>query len=108
MRTIHKIDLQGVFSVEFTDPEKSKAFFIDGQWKDSFYDFSSLGSLSGHIVFNFYHTPRAYKAAKGDFIKNIEGFSAFILNPAGNYVSSDNDYGKIIVKCVHELHSVQQ
>ena len=86
------IDLVAECEVSFSDEDLVQAFFIESQWRESFYDFEDLGELAGFI---------GESLIDGD--KIIDGFTDFSFNNEGELVSKYKDYGSIIVKVISAI-----
>ena len=72
--------LTGEVEVEFLEPEKAKACFLeDGSWRDSFFRFESFDQLVTDIVNSFHHEPtRICKEFGGSLHrKDMEGYGPF-------------------------------
>lgn len=73
--------LEQEIKVVFTEPEKAKAFFIDGDWRESFFEFSHLEQLAEFLMLNTSDKLRVMDHWREDgelhFGANIEGFPYF-------------------------------
>jgi len=79
--------------IEFCDPEKARAYFIDGDWKDSFYTFDDLeevADLLGSQLVDEGSWRWNFEINKWG-CSSCEGFPEFQLN--GKEITSFNDYG---------------
>ena len=89
----YKIKLKASYEVSFSNESKVKNYFIDGDWKKFFYDFTNLEDLANFIGYNFMQ-----------YGEHIEGFSDFKYNEKiDSYESKDKNYGIIIVSEVDDL-----
>jgi len=96
--------LQVELSVKFTEPSKAKQFFLDGDWKRSFYDFSGLNDLADHIAWGFHQAPQSYGGKV--IFRSIEGFPDFKRDDDMVYISEDPLYGAIIISIKSQLDVV--
>ena len=71
-----RTDFEMSIDVEFLNPEKAKAFFIDGDWKKSFYTFNDLADLARGLSCEFHDEPKEWE--NNHYSKDIEGFGLFI------------------------------
>lgn len=97
-----EVELMAEFSVEFADPEKSHAYFVEGDWKKCFWSVSDLEELAGQIAIFFHH------ASAGCFSSKVylEGFGDFISNGTDQWISTTDataEYGQIIVHKTGDL-----
>lgn len=64
--------------VEFVDQGKAEAFFIDGTWRETFFDFADLEEAGEHLALQF------HKAAEfidsGAVNRSVEGFGQYVYN----------------------------
>lgn len=98
--------LEQEMKVEFTDPEKAKAFFIDGDWKKSFYTFDDLEELASFLMLN-----AREKLVVGDHWRegeelksgaDIEGFPYFYRHNGQKLIAEhDDEIGQIIISGDH-------
>ncbi len=91
------IDLSAKYHVTFPDEQKAIDYFIDGDWKNTFYTFSDLGELSEHIVFGFFREDSKFDHEKNLFYKFFEGFYPFYSGiNLGIWTSTDEENGTIV------------
>lgn len=95
--------------VEFDNPEKAEAFFIDGDWKKSFWTFDDLDEVAESIANSFHwendHWDKDYKKTA----KFLEGYGNFIrIKPDvwESCPSSIDECGKITIRINMELDPV--
>ena len=94
----YDVDLSAKYSVEFPDEKLVKSYFIDGDWKNTFYTFSDLSDLAEHVTMNFHHEDSKFDHDKKLFYKFIEGFYPFYSkNNIGDWVSTDEESGAVII-----------
>ncbi|MCY9861384.1 hypothetical protein OTK49_02485 [Vibrio coralliirubri] len=65
--------------VDFQDPAKAQAYFIDGDWRDFFYAFDNLEEVTEHLALNF-HKADEYYDHEG-LNRSIEGFGSYVYQP---------------------------
>ncbi len=83
-----EVDLKATVKVQFSDEAKVKEFFIEGDWKECFFEFSDLTEIAEHLAF--------VVQKFGSF--NIEGFGDFVRE-SNYYVSHQpNEYGSIYIE----------
>jgi hypothetical protein len=98
--------LEQEMKVEFTEPEKAKAFFIDGDWKNSFYTFKNLEDLAESLMLNtkdkllfreHWHEDKEIKSGA-----KVEGFPVFYSQVGGKLATEENSIiGQIIISGDH-------
>ena len=71
-----EFDMQ--IDVQFVDPEKSKAFFIDGDWKNSFWEFEELNEVAADIAHSFNLEDSQWNPRFKKICKFIEGYGTFV------------------------------
>ncbi|MDA9557766.1 hypothetical protein N9R79_09795 [Vibrio sp.] len=64
--------------VNFVDQEKAKAFFIDGDWKDIYYEFLDLEEAARHLAFAFHNAPE--KLSEGGLFRDVDGFGEYFYS----------------------------
>ncbi len=87
------VELKAEHNVSFSNPEKAQAFFIDGKWKDVFYDFVDLEELAGFIALSYLQHG-----------KSFEGFSDFQRTKSPMIVENKcEEYGIISIEVDMDL-----
>jgi len=93
--------------VAFEDEEKAHAFFIDSDWKESFWDLGDLEGVSEHLSYAFHQYSEEWDTDEKAWGKNLEGFGYFIYrNSDGLWVSkseNDEEFGSIKIRYENEL-----
>ncbi|MBL0523181.1 hypothetical protein JD523_20195 [Aeromonas enteropelogenes] len=97
-----EVELIAQISVEFADPDKSHAYFVDGDWKETFWDVDDLDDLARDIGHNFMN------ATAGGMTRKVylEGFGDLISNGNGQWIScqeATEEYGQITVQVTRQL-----
>jgi hypothetical protein len=95
--------------VSFADPEKAKAYFIDGEWKDSFWEIDDMEELAKYIAHSFHVEGDRYDAERKAIVRSAEGFGDYILGDSGLYhldETSAEYVGGITVRYEMELEPV--
>ena len=102
-----RVELKAEIDVSFSDPEKAKAVFIDGDWKDYFWVIDDLENLATDLANAFHNEPQHWKydheKQKGWYQKSPEGFGTFIQQDNGSFVMEDETTGKITISYEMEL-----
>ncbi|WP_348826496.1 hypothetical protein [Halomonas sp. RT37] len=104
------IDFEMKVRVEFSDEPKSKAFFIDGDWKESFYDLVDLEDLASSIASGFVHETPTFQPEHRTFGFFLEGYGLFLRTSytPETYVLTGqfaDDCGGIAIKLIDELEA---
>lgn len=76
-KTSFKAEIKTEWIITFHDPEKAKAFFIDGDWKDYFFTFNGLKDLSEHLAFAFHNDPERWSKEQSADYRSPEGFGDY-------------------------------
>jgi len=79
-------------NVEFSDPKKAEAFFIESDWKETFYTFTDLSDVVDHLAFAVRNSMRGetYDSKSGERYINIEGFPTFSYKD-GKLIADESD-----------------
>lgn len=64
--------------VTFHDPDKAKAYFIDGDWKESFWTLECLGEVAKKLAHHFHGEPLYFDPKEKRVARMVEGFGRFI------------------------------
>lgn len=108
-----KNTIQCEIEVDIKDREKAKAFFIDGDWSEIFYEISDLDELASILGFAFHNAEE--RLGQGLF-KSIEGFGDYIysyekkewhLTDRLLEEGEDLPCGNIVIKYISELESIE-
>lgn len=94
------VELKVEFEISFSDIVKAEEFFIDGDWRDTFYDYDDLEDLVDSLGLDFY-TSRTTVSTDGNYkkIRFVEGYGDFIYDPSiGEWECSDDDFGVISIQ----------
>ncbi|HHJ3076722.1 TPA: hypothetical protein ACPVZG_000512 [Vibrio parahaemolyticus] len=91
-----KATLSAEFTVDFEDEKKAESFFLEGDWKESFYEFEDLEELVEHLLLNFFNADEKWDTDEGKRYKNVEGMGTY-------YLFSDTKEWKLIPKEGSEL-----
>ena len=87
------VELTAECNVYFSEPEKAIEYFINGDWRKSFFDFDDLEDLAGFLA----------KAIISEGY-SIEGFSDFRFNTGNKkYESIYKEYGIISIEVETDL-----
>lgn len=99
-------EYQTILSIEFSEPDKAKKYFINGDWSESMWKCSDLEDLGETILDSFINSSHEDLYEKNKICgtgKDIEGFNYFLSNfCCDEYTSSADVYGKIIVRVEQE------
>lgn len=85
-----RITLTTEIDIQFSDEEKAKAYFIDGDWKEYFFTYSDMRDLCEHIAYSF-HMQGGWREAY------VEGFGTFIREDEIWKVTNE-DFGTIFIR----------
>lgn len=95
-----KGELTAEVQIIFAEPEKAKAEFIDGDWRNVFWDIDSMEELTKNIAFAVHSAPERWiydeEIGQGNYEKNPEGFGDYIKTEQG-WVMDNEHTGKITV-----------
>ena len=72
-----KATLECEIEVDFSDKDKAKTYFIDGDWQEYFYAFDGLDEFTRHLVYAFNESE---EMLRGGRIKFVEGVGEFIYD----------------------------
>lgn len=101
-----KVTLETEVVVGYSNPEKAHQYFIEGDWKNTFFDLDDLEDLTEFLALAVFQHPEGFRlvqfGVKGNeyrFVKEMEGFATFIKdeNGANSWVSEHDVYGAITV-----------
>lgn len=91
------VDLSAKYKVTFPDEQKVIDYFIEGDWKNTFYTFGDLDDLCEHLIMAFFHEDSRFNHELKSFYKFIEGFYPFYSDSnTGLWTSTDEESGAII------------
>jgi len=99
----YDVDLTAKYHVTFPDEQKVIDYFINGDWKNSFYTFSDLKELAESITMGFYHEDSKFDHDKGEFYKWLEGYPLFYSETNAGVWTSKEDGVVIQVEEIDEL-----
>lgn len=96
------VDLNMKVSVEFSDPDKAQAVFIDGDWKEVFWCRSDLNTIAEDISYAF---SRMYINSYPPYF--LEGFGKAVRHPTEDmtYIIEDDESGAIVITCEQDLET---
>ena len=108
MKKKYEVDLSAQYTVEFPDEQKVIDYFIDGTWKESFFEFSDIEDMVSSIIYSFIRTDTQLSSDTTQaafWYKEIEGYPPFIRDKDDRdlFVASHEECGTIIVKLEDEL-----
>jgi len=95
--------------VEFSEPEKAKAFFIDGDWKNYFFTFSDLQDFTAALAFSFHAESDRWDKARKTWTRSPEGYGTFAQTDSDTWVNIDDandDIGKIVISYSMDLENI--
>lgn len=72
-----EVDLEMQVHIDFDDISKSDSFFIEGDWKESFWKVDELRDLAEIIAYAFSTDSPHYMSKYGKFGVFLEGFGDF-------------------------------
>ena len=100
-----EVTMEAELSVSFSNPEKAKSFFIDGDFRKYFYEISDMEELVKYIAVAFHHSHEYFDKAKNAFARSPEGFG-FYVKKENNYYEADwVEFGKISIRYEQELEA---
>lgn len=93
------VEMKSEFDIEFVEPEKSKAYFVDGDWSDYFYPADTLEELvevMSTMLAKELESP-SWDSEKSRAYLNIEGFPILVANEDRTVFETvdDDEFGKI-------------
>lgn len=92
-------EVSHVTSITFSDPEKAKAEFIDGDWSDYFWEIDDMEDLATNIIQAVHNEQEISEIDSQDkyvMKRSPEGFGVYLKD--GNDWVMDNEHtGKITV-----------
>ena len=108
MKKKYEVNLSSEYTVTFPDEQRIIDYYIDGDWKETFYTFSDIEDLIRNLMYIFVRTDLESQTGKeGEhyLCKDIEGFPTFIRDKDNRdlFVSSHEECGTIIVEREDEL-----
>ena len=90
--TKYRTDFEMQIDVEFVEPEKAKAFFIDGDWKESFWSFDDLDEVAESISRLFFYEVEHWNREQKAFVRFLEGYGYFVRQ--GDVYISSKEYAE--------------
>jgi hypothetical protein len=108
MKKKYEVDLSSRYNVTFPDEEKIISYYIEGDWKETFYTFSDIEDMIRSIIYSFVRTDTEHKKDSDNeyySCKVIEGYPEFVRDEDNRdlYVSAWEDCGTIILEREDEL-----
>ena len=104
--TRYNVTLEAEVSVSLSDPEKAKAYFIDGTWKDYFWKINDIDELHKTIAHAFYIESSQYDKELNVMVRSVEGFGTFVRQDDRSHVAEFEDYGKLTIHECYDLEPV--
>ena len=81
--------------VQFENPEASEAYFIRGDWKETFYDLDDLEQVAEHLADGFHHESDSWDTEAKAHYRMVEGFGYFYDQKDGTYKTDEKTAGWI-------------
>jgi hypothetical protein len=108
MKKKYEVNLSSEYAVTFPDEQKIIDYYIDGDWKETFYEFYGIEDMIRSIIYSFVRTgTQMLKDELGNyyFCKVIEGYPEFVRDDDNRdlYTSSHEECGTIIIERECEL-----
>jgi hypothetical protein len=101
----YEADFEMQIQVEIENPEAVTAYFIDGNWREVFWDIDDLEDFVSSFAHAFQATPEYLR--DGLFLKEVEGFGIYSRKPGekGYQLSADGvlEIGSAIGVTVDDL-----
>ena len=102
----YNVSMEAEINVSFSNPEKAKSFFVDGQWHEHFWKITDLEDLAKNIAQAFHQTPEFFDKNVGAIARSPEGFGRFVKQQGGKYLAKWDEFGEILVTYESELEAV--
>ena len=100
----YKCIIEAEVNVSFSDEGKASDYFIDGDWKDCFFEAMDLEEFVQILSLGFFNTEDSF--LDGELVRAVEGFVVFVYDDEENkYVSEYTEYGKIFISGDFEADS---
>jgi len=99
------ITMLAELQIKFSEPLLAKAYFIDGEWRETFWDIDNMHQLAKNIANAVQDYPAYYDKGYESFVKSPEGFGVYVRQTDGSYKATWKDFGDIIVTTVSELNA---
>lgn len=80
------VDFEMQIHVSFGDEEAAKAYFIDGDWRNSFWDICDLDELAEILAYHFHMQPEYWDSERVAICRSPEGFGLYVQQADGRYV----------------------
>lgn len=95
-----KADLTTEVNIEFPDPKRIEAYYIDGDWKETFYTYTDLEDMVEDLSLTLFLAGTYVQEINGEYkaVKDVEGFPYFVKtedNGTTVWVSSAEECGEI-------------
>jgi hypothetical protein len=108
MKKKYEVDLAAQYIVTIPDEQKVIDYYINGDWKDTFWELDDIEDLIKSIMYSFVREDTTHQKNKDDkyyACKSIEGFPEFIRDKENRdkYISHHEECGTIIVELESEL-----
>ena len=94
----HRIEISTEIDIQFSDESKAEAFFIEGDWKETFFTFNDLEDVSRHIAYGFQQAVGGWMVSNVD----IEGFGRF-EHKDKLWTSEYEEFGAIYIRIETEM-----
>lgn len=102
-----RVELKAEIDVTFSHPEKVEAVFIEGDWKECFWELYDLEEVVTHLANAFHNESDRWvfnkETGTGYFERSPEGFGSYISQGNGDYVMEHETTGKITISYEMEL-----
>ena len=85
--------------INFQDTDKAKSYYIDGDWKESFYSLADLEEVAEQLSYSFYVEDEKWDKILKAVIKFVEGFGTFVKKDNEWHLTEEfaSDGGGIII-----------
>lgn len=105
----HSVPFEMKINIDFLDPKKAQAFFIDGLWSESYHKYDDLLDISEDIATAFHNATEHRSSSLGTWVRQVEGHGVFIYDNEKDHWQLHPDFhehgGNIIVTYEEELEA---
>ena len=106
-KAMYEVEFEARVTVEFSDHDKAKKFFIGGEWSKTFWDLSDMEELTQYIASTFIDESVFYNKDLKKLCKSLEGFGVFEKDEKSQSFTSISDlFGAVTVEYVDLLEPI--
>lgn len=85
------VDFEMQLQVTLHNPDAAKDYFIDGDWKESFYTLDDIEDLVRLLANAFQCEADCYSPEHRGFVRNVEGFGVYVRSAGADTYELDDE-----------------